>query len=144
MLRYNFIAAGGAKYYSDFLSKLSPGDRVCTYQKQYGYVGFGVVTQPSVPVCDFIANGKPILEQPLDCPAMAHDAENLDLCEYLVGIEWRKTFPLSEARTFPGVFANQNIVCKLRDATTVEFLKKVFPLDVEAASPSLSESASAG
>ncbi len=135
MRRYGFLAAGGGKYYSDFLSKLSPDDRVCAYQKQYGYVGFGIVTASSVPVRDFVVNGKPILGQPLDCPGMAHDAENLDLSEYLVGINWRKTVPLSEAKTFPGVFANQNIVCKLRDTATVEFVKRKFAIDSETAQP---------
>jgi hypothetical protein len=140
MRRYGFIAAGGGKYYSDFLRKLSPDDRVCAYQKQYGYVGFGIVTAPSVPVRDFVVNGKRILDQPLDCPGMGHDAENLDLCEYLVGIDWRKALPLSEAKTFPGVFANQNIVCKLRDSATVEFLKKTFPLESEPATHSVGQS----
>ena len=75
--------------------------------------------------------GQSILTQPLDCPGMGHDADNLQLCEYLVAIDWRKTMPLAEkAQTFPGVFANQNIVCKLRDAATVEFLKGAFPLTI--------------
>ena len=43
MRRYGFVAAGGGKYYSDFLRKLTPDDRLCAYQKQYGYVGFGIV-----------------------------------------------------------------------------------------------------
>jgi hypothetical protein len=58
-----------------------------------------------------------------------HDVDNLDKCEYLVAIEWRKTLPLSEAKTFPGAFANQNIVCKLRDTATIDFLKRNFPVD---------------
>jgi hypothetical protein len=131
MRRYGFIAAGGGKYYSDFLKKLTPDDRVCAYQKQYGYVGFGIVTAASVPVGSFLVKGQSILTQPIDCPGMGHDADNFELCEYLVGIDWHKTVPLAEAKTFPGVFANQNIVCKLRDAATVEFLKGVFPLEAK-------------
>jgi hypothetical protein len=46
-----------------------------------------------------------------------------------VGVEWRKTFPLSEAKTFVGVFANQNIVCKLRQTATVDFLRREFSID---------------
>ncbi len=49
--------------------------------------------------------------------------------EYLVAVEWEKTFPLSEAKTFTGAFANQNIVCKLRDTATIEFLQEAFQLD---------------
>jgi hypothetical protein len=86
-------------------------------------------TAPSIPVAKFLVNGKPIPTQTLDCPGMGHDADNLELCEYLVAIVWRKTMRLAEGRTFPGVFANQNIVCKLRDAAPVEFLKGTFALD---------------
>jgi hypothetical protein len=61
-------------------------------------------------------------------------------CEYLVGVEWRKTLPLSEAKTFPGVFANQNIVCKLRDSATIDFFKGIFPVDERAKTPAASAS----
>ena len=39
--------------------------------------------------------------------------------EYSLPSGWRKTFPLSEAKTFAGVFASQNIVCKLRNTAAV-------------------------
>ncbi|MFB3915759.1 MAG: endonuclease NucS domain-containing protein [Terriglobales bacterium] len=129
--KYGFISAGGSRYYSDPLKRLSPGDRVCAYQKQSGYVGFGIVTGPSVPVRDFTVNDTPILKLPLQARGFGHEADDLDKCEYLVSVEWLKTYPLSEAKTFTGVFANQNIVCKLRDAATIEFLKGVFPLEAE-------------
>lgn len=40
--------------------------------------------------------------------------------------EWLKKMPLAEARTFSGVFANQNAVCRLRDVTTLDFLSGAF------------------
>ena len=58
-------------------------------------------------------------------------SDNLELCEYLVGIKWLKTFPLPDAKKFSGAFANQNVVCKLRDASTIESLKKHFSLEAE-------------
>ncbi len=131
MRRYGFIAAGGGRYYSDFLRKLSPGDQLCAYQKQSGYVGYGFVRAASVPVRDFQVNGEPLLQQKLDCTGLGHDADDVEMCEYAVGVEWVKTFPLSDAKTFVGVFANQNIVCKLRDAATIEFLRGIFPLDAK-------------
>jgi hypothetical protein len=129
MRRYGFIAAGGGRFWSDPLRKLSPGDCVCAYQKQHGYVGVGLVTALSVPVREFVVNGQPLLSQPLDCRGIGHDADDLEACDYVVGVEWRKTFPLSEAKMFAGAFANQKIVCKLRDTATIEFLKGLFPLD---------------
>ena len=100
--KYRFIAEGGSLYYSDFLRKLSPGDRVFAYKKQAGYVGFGIVSNPSVPVRDFIVGETPILNLPLKVRGSRHDLDDLDKCEYLVGMEWIKTFPLSEAKTFAG------------------------------------------
>jgi hypothetical protein len=133
MRRYSFISAGGARYYSDFLRKLSPGDRICAYQKQAGYVGYGVVRATSVPIREFMVNGEPLLQQKLDSTGLRQDADDLENCDYAVGVEWLKTVPLTEAKTFAGVFANQNIVCKLRDAATIDFLKGIFPIDAELA-----------
>jgi hypothetical protein len=42
-----------------------------------------------------------------------------------------KAVPLAEAKTFPNIFANQNVVCKLRDAATIEFLRSTFNIDIE-------------
>jgi hypothetical protein len=132
MRKYGFIAAGGSLYYSNPLKRLSVSDRVCAYQKNTGYVGYGLVTAASVPVKDFRVNGAPILSLPLESSGFGHDAEDLVACEYLVGVEWRKTFSLSEAKTFVGVFANQNIVCKLRQTATVDFLRREFSIGDEA------------
>lgn len=129
MRRYGFLSAGGGRYYSDFLGKLTPGSQVLAYQKGYGYVGYGTVTAPPVPVQEFLVEGKPILNLPLQQPRLDHDANDLESCEYLVAVKWNKTLPLTEARTFSGVFANQNIVCKLRDVATIEFLRSAFYID---------------
>ncbi len=129
MRRYGFLSAGGGRYYSDFLGKLTPGSQVLAYQKGYGYVGYGMVTAPPVPVQEFLVDGKPILNLPLQQPRLDHDAKDLESCEYLVAVKWNKTLPLTDARTFSGVFANQNIVCKLRDVATIEFLRSAFQID---------------
>lgn len=64
-----------------------------------------------------------------DCASQSkleHDAEDPDIRDYAVGIEWKKTFPMSEAKAYPGILANPNVVCKLGDQKTVEFLRKIF------------------
>jgi hypothetical protein len=38
----------------------------------------------------------------------------------------KKTFERDQAKRFPGMFANQNIVCQLRDTATADFLRKEF------------------
>lgn len=55
-------AFGGSRYYSDFLKKLSSGDKVFAYQKQAGYVGYGIVTGQPLPSKDFVVNQTPILK----------------------------------------------------------------------------------
>jgi hypothetical protein len=92
----------------------------------------------TVPVRDFVVNDTPILKLPLESRGFGYDADDPDKCEYVAGVEWRKTLSLSEAKTFPGVFANQNIVCRLRDTATIEFLKGIFPVDEKAKTPKAS------
>jgi len=126
MRRYGFLAAGGGRFYSGRLEQLSVGEPVFAYQKKSGYVGYGTVTHTSVPARDFLLNGEPLLEQDLHQPELGHDQDDPELAEYVVGVDWKTTFPINDARTFTGVFANQNVVCKLRDQATIEFLKREF------------------
>jgi hypothetical protein len=126
MRTYGFLSAGGGRTYSGPLDKLAIGDPVFAYQKQAGYVGYGTTTSSSVMAKDFAVGGVPLLEMNLAQPRLAHDKDDPERSEYVVGIKWHKTYPISEAKTFPGAFANQNVVCKLRDAATLEFLYKTF------------------
>ena len=128
MRRYGFLAAGGGRVYSGPLSKLKLGDPVFAYQPTAGYVGYGIVTSEISPVRDFRFEGKPILEVALEQPGLAHEADNPDISEYLVGVKWEKTFPSSEGKKFPRIFSNPNIVCKLRDASTLRFLQEAFAI----------------
>ena len=116
--------------------KLSSDDRVFAHQKQARYVGYGIVTASPLPVRDFVVGDTPILKLPLESRGFGHDVDDLDKCEY-VGVEWRKTLPLSEAKTFSGIFANRNMICKLRDSATIELLKGIFPVDEKAKTPTL-------
>jgi hypothetical protein len=126
MRRYGFISAGGGEWYSRQLSRLNAGDRIAGYQRHAGYVGYGIVTNPAVISRDFSTAAGPLLAQPLAQPNLMHDSDDPSLADYVVGVDWKKTVPISEAKTFDGAFANQNIVCKLRDPKTLEFLKGEF------------------
>jgi hypothetical protein len=64
---------------------------------------------------DFQTDKEPLLDQPLSQPGLSRDREDPKLAEYVVGIEWIKTVPIPDANKFDGMFANRNIVCKLRD-----------------------------
>ncbi len=126
-VRYGFLSAGGGRVYSEALKRLSEGDRIFAYQKQSGYVGYGVVRRSRVMARDFVVSGsgEKLLSLSLQ-KNIGHDADDPDVCEWVVDVHWLKYFTLDQARKFPGVFANQNVVCKLRDPKTVEFLRREF------------------
>ena len=124
-VKYGYIGAGQGPKYSDPLKKLKEGDPIFAYMKGLGYVGFGIVREPAKMVKDFVVEGG--AKKLLDVPLIAHNAaDNRDdskLCEWAVGVDWKKTFDRNEARFFKGIFANQNIVCKLRHKRTIDFLR---------------------
>jgi hypothetical protein len=129
MRKYGLLSAGHGRVYSSQLEKLSVGEPVFAYQKKAGYVGYGTVTHPAAMARDFEVDGQLLLDLPLTQPTLAHNKDDPELAEYVVGIDWHKTVPISEAKTFTGAFANQNIVCKLRDPATIEFLKREFEVE---------------
>lgn len=133
--RYGFVSAGGGPFWTKPLEKLFPGARVFLY-KPYpvqGYVGVGIVKESAQPVTEFAVEVEgqmgPILEAPLSDPGkVSHDADNPELCEYLVRVEWLKTRPLDGAAWQSGLFTNQMPACKLRDRETIEYLEQAFGL----------------
>lgn len=127
---YGFIAAGYGRKYSKALEKLAEGNPIFAYHKGRGYVGYGLVERSSVISKEFLYEDKKLIDMKdkLKQSALFHDADDEELSDYLVGIRWIKTFPLEQSKSFGGIFANQNIVCKLRYQTTLDFLKKEFGL----------------
>jgi hypothetical protein len=125
---YGFLSAGQGEKYSNAMKKLKPGDLVFGYMRGLGYVGFGTVTQPAMMVRDFAPDGsdKKLLDLPLKQPMLSENKDDPTLSEWVVGVKWEKAFERDEAKRFQGIFANQNIVCLLRDAPTVDFLRKEF------------------
>jgi Endonuclease NucS len=126
--RLGFLGAGGGRIYSDQLQRLDVGDQVFVYQKKAGYVGYGVVTQKVRPAREFVVDGRPLSECVQSSPDLLNHRDDPAAEEYVIGVEWRKTFPIAEAKKLPGMFANQNVVCKLSDPGTLEFLKPEFEI----------------
>jgi hypothetical protein len=126
--KYGFLAAGQGTWYSRKLRILKAGDMVFAYMKDLGYVGYGRITQTATMIRDFVVKkeNQKLLDLPLKAKEMGKNSDNPELSEWVVGVEWIKTFPREQAKTFKGVFANQNIVCKLRQPETVDFLKREF------------------
>jgi hypothetical protein len=124
---YGFVSAGGGEMYSDPLNRLKLGDKLFAYIKKRGYVGFGEVTQERVLAAEFVPDGqeKPLPELKLITPVHPNPPQD-GKAEYAVGVRWIDTVDHNDAKRFTGVFANQNVVCKLRDPTTLEFLRTEF------------------
>ena len=129
--KYGFVSAGGGKIHSGKLAQLAPGLRVSAYVPGTGYVGAGLVVDNAVPVKDFVVqyNGKemPLLEVPLDAKKMGEYADDPDKSEYVVRVDWLTDMNVSPLKE-KGLFANQNVVCRLTDGKTLERLKEAFQL----------------
>jgi hypothetical protein len=129
-LRYGVLSAGQGEKYSAPLKKLREGDHVFAYLKGLGYVGYGTVIRPAIMFCDFVVgdSGKKLMELQLKAPNMAENSHDPALSEWIVGVKWEKVFTREQAKKFTGIFANQNIVCQLRDPATMDFLKREFEI----------------
>ena len=138
---YGFISAGGGRKYSSALDRLSEGGRVFAYQKGMGYVGYGEVLSPPVMAKEFVVQSKKarLSAVTLRQPTLLHDIDDPELCEWVVGVEWITSFARDDARKFPGIFANQNVVCKLRDEKTLKFLKQEFNVEDDSLAPASPE-----
>jgi hypothetical protein len=60
---------------------------------------------------------------------MKHHSDDPSESEWVVGVKWLRAYARDDPRRFPGAFANQNIVCKLRDQRTLDFLKQEFNVE---------------
>jgi len=139
--RLGYVAAGGGLKWSGALKRLKPGDHVFAYVSKAGYVGYGTVSRAAAPVHLFtLADGRSLNDH-LSGAWRNHERSE-ETWEYAVGVDWMNTFKIDEARRFPGVFANQNAVCKLRHPETLQFLLKEFRVAVDSVLPAPTESES--
>ncbi|MFQ5739392.1 MAG: hypothetical protein ACE5JX_10310 [Acidobacteriota bacterium] len=72
---------------------------------------------------------KSLLEQPLMAPKAGENTDDQELSDWVVGMRWERIFDRKDAEWFQGAFANQNIVCKLRDPKTLAFLQREFGVE---------------
>jgi hypothetical protein len=128
--KYGYIGAGQGQKYSDSLKKLAMGDPIFAYMKGLGYVGYGIVREPAKMIKDFIVQKeqKPLLDLKLTAPNARENSEDPLMSDWAVGVDWIKTFAREDARTYKGIFANQNIVCKLRNKQTIDYLMTQFDI----------------
>jgi len=117
-IKYSFIAAGGGRKYIEPLKRLRPGNRVFAYYKSKGYLGIAIIKDEAIPAKDFIAEleKEKISILAFKEPGINHDLDDLEKCEWIVKVQWTKYIAnRDDAIFFTGIFANQNIVCKLKN-----------------------------
>ena len=125
--KYQFISAGGARWINQ-IKKLKKGDKLFALISGKGYVGFGIVEEEAVFVKNYKFNNK-LLVQDLADDHPWTQANDPSRQEWMVKVNWLKTFDENNAQWFKGAFANQNVVCKLRDHNTFKFLSEKFEVE---------------
>jgi hypothetical protein len=68
----------------------------------------------------------PILQAPLEASNMGEEADDPEQSEYLARVRWIDVRPREQAVWEKGMFANQNVVAKLRQPFTLQRLAEVF------------------
>ena len=126
MQKFGFVAAGHGRRFSSQLERLATDDMIYAYQKSAGYVGLGRVLGDAIMAKDCMVDGRPLLEHDLIQPGLGHLRDDPEMGEYVVPVEWLKSFSVSNAKTFPRAFSSTHIVCKLSDSATLSFLEKAF------------------
>jgi hypothetical protein len=130
---FGFVSGGQGRWYSRTLGLLFPGARVFPYIPKTGYVGVGTVTGTAQPIRGFTVQVDgvelPILEAPgIRAERMDSNADDPERCDYAVPVRWQQLLAREDAATWPGIFGNQNTVCRLRDEETLDRLAQVFDL----------------
>ena len=130
MREHGFFSAHGGTFYTKRLDKLRIGDPVFYYQKQNGYLGYGLISQEKQHVRDYLTSTGERLLDVCDAHYLTEYIDDEDRACYVVGVDWKTTFSKDEAKYYSGIFANQNVVCGIYDAATVEFLTNEFSVQV--------------
>jgi hypothetical protein len=131
---YGFVSGGGGSWYSRTLGLLSPGDRIWVKVPKRGYVGVGRVTESMQRSKDFVVTSeggtRPVVEVLKNAEKVEQRADDPEMDEYFVRVQWLDTVPEELAFSETGLFGNQNTVCQptaTKWRHTVERLKQRFP-----------------
>lgn len=132
-VRFGFVSAGGGARYSRKLFNLFVGARIFVYIPQRGYVGIGTVEEEAVPVREFTieSQGKNVnvLDAGLKGEYLGNLADDPERAEHFVRVNWIRTVPAEDAFRRPHMYANQNVVTKLRDQATLQLVESHFGVE---------------
>ena len=126
---YGFITAGQGKQWSEPLKSLEINDIVVTYIKSKGYSGVGKVIQKAVPIRTYKFKNKKLDQYKLKSTGLFRNSEDDEKCDWVVGIQWIKTFPINESKFERNIklFTTQLIKATLQNQEqTKEFIENNF------------------
>lgn len=132
--RFNFIAAGGGKFYSQTMRTLPEGARVWVNLPGTGYVAVGRTIGSAHRWTDAMVKvGEgwvKLSEQDLAGTPHPHfDDADADMAEWVVPVEWLDARQETAAFWEKGMFASQHSACKLRQEFTLGRLVVHFNVD---------------
>lgn len=131
--KYGFLSAGGGRIWGEQSKALLVGDVVVAYLSGKGYVGIGIVTEPAVMAKDFRVNGKRLDELELVYKRIMDNADDPELAEYPVRVEWKASCDASEAKWIrkQGLFTTRMAKASLQNQpATLEFVSSAFGVDL--------------
>ncbi len=133
-VKYGFVSAGGGKWFSGTMKNLPVGARVLVCIPKTGYVGVGQILAEARRFVDATVEidgeERRLADQMLagDYRHLGDDADD-DNAEWVVPVEWQHTVSRANALWKPGMFANQNSACRLRNQFTIEQVTAAFGLE---------------
>lgn len=132
---YGFLTAGGLPRWRDAICGLEVGDVVVAYLKGKGYVGVGVVRSAAVPYELYRHQGRPLSDYQFVAPNMGEAAADRELCQYILGVDWRSSVDREDAKWAPksGLFSTTHVRASLdAQPATISFVEESFGVDLGA------------
>jgi hypothetical protein len=131
---YGYVSAGGGARWSNPLLRLQPEARVFVHLPHYGYVAVGRVVGGSVPIGEFTVNideqERSLLDVPLRNENVKEHADDRELAEYLVRVEWEQAVAADHAYWERGLFSRRGTTAiELRDPETSRKVCAHFGID---------------
>ena len=118
--KHGFVSAGGGDWYSRTFKTVPVGSRIFAYIPSIGYVGAGITTGNAVPFEESIFYGLNDLE--------GKYTHSNGEPEYLLPVNWIKTYDEKNGFFIRGMFASQHSACKLREEKTLKHLYDKFEI----------------
>jgi hypothetical protein len=132
--RFGFMSAGNGPKYAKLISNVVEGEYVYAYLNRSGYVGFGKVISAAVPIAQFRRpDGTLLPADRLENPHVFDKADDLENCEYAIGVDWIATRDANDGIKAP--WHSVMTACALNQPLTLAFLESAFGRTDDNSSP---------